>query len=548
MSKQILEKYRNYFSADEIKDLHPYQIDAIKRLLDNNNCLTVVPTGGGKSLVFQLTGLEKKNTTLIVSPLKALMQEQVNYLNSKGISSIAITSDINFQDQRKLLRNLGSLKYKFIYVSPERLQNFFFRAAVLHSGRLIDQLVIDEAHCISQWGADFRPEYAEINKFLEFLNENKQNPVICALTATLSPRAATDIKNAFNIKEDIVFGNDKLIRPELELNFQQVIDRGAEEVKWDYIIDFIKKHESKKALIYFYSRKKAEDLSNKFNIENPLNDLVGDYFHAGLSSEEKLNKYIDFKEGRINILFTTTAFGMGMNIPNIDCIIQYHLPKSIEEYYQQVGRGARVKEICPKCNCLLFWSEKNIIENKKEIEKERFDDEIIKKGYEHLNLRGKINELTSVSYSALNKVRINLPKLIFNLEKQNVLKIVGEINGGPESIRFKNATEEWNQIKYNSFADSFILTSEMIKKPVSEMIKHIYEQDLKGNVEFLPAMKKILFMKEVGDIYDVNIINNIISNINEKLDYQMDRFNELENLCRSENPYDYLSTVFKDLN
>lgn len=543
----LLLKYRKYFSQKEISSLYEFQNSAIDLLLAKKNCLTIVPTGGGKSLIYQIAGIELEGTTLIVSPLKALMQEQVNDLNRRGISAIAISSDIGFQNQRKLLRDLGISDYKFIFVSPERLMNYFFRAALLHSKRIISQLVIDEAHCISQWGFDFRPEYAEIKNFLEFLANNNQFPVICALTATLSRKAADDIKKEFNISDNIVSGKESLIRPELILNFMKVEDKAAEENKWKYIIDFIKQNGSKKILIYFYSKRKCEELCERFVAETAISDFRADFFHAGLNNTEKLNKYNLFRNGEVNILCTTTAFGMGMNIPDIDCIIQYHLPKSIEEYYQQAGRGARVLNICPKCNCLLFWSEKNISENKKEIERGLLTEEKIKKGYEHLGLSTELNKISSITYSELEGVRINISKLKFILEKSKIIETVGEINGGPETIRFIKETAEWRKIRQNSVGNSFIIASRQMNKPLQELINYVYEQDLEGNVEFLPAMDKKIFIKSIGNCYDENIIKMIVKDDKEKIDYQLQRFIELENLCKSDNPIAYLSRVFKEL-
>ena len=543
----ILTKHRKYFSKEEIPGLFEFQKQAIKILLVKKNCLTIVPTGGGKSLIFQLVGLELDGSTIVVSPLKALMQEQVYDLKQRGITAISISSDRGFQEQRKFLRNLGSSNYKFIYVSPERLQNYFFRAALLHSKLKINQLVIDEAHCISQWGFDFRPEYAEINNFLKFLHLNSQFPVLCALTATLSQIAAIDIKREFKIDDDIVFGKESLIRPELILNIKKVDDKNAEDQKWSHLIEFIRKNKSKKILIYFYSKRKCEELCERFRSENPIPPLTADYFHAGIQSDEKVDRYNLFRKGEINVLFTTTAFGMGMNIPDIDCIIQYHLPKSIEEYYQQVGRGARVLNLCPKCDCLLFWSDKNIKENKKEIERELLTEEKIKKGYEHLGLIGDTNNISSITYSELDRAKINLSKLKFNLEKLNIIETIGEINGGPETIRFCAETSEWQKIRQNSIGNSFIIASMRMNKSLQDLINYVYDEDLKGNVEFLPAMDKKIFIKEIGNCYAQTIINEIVQDDKQKVSYQLERFIELENLCKSDDPVKYLSDVFKKL-
>lgn len=544
--KNILEKYRKQFPKEEIPSLFGYQETAIGQLLSGENTLCIVPTGGGKSLVYQISGIELDGITVVVCPLKALMQEQVNYLKKKGIKALALSSDIGFQEQRKILRNLVSSDIKFLYVSPERLQNYFFRAALIKSGKTICQLVIDEAHCVSQWGFDFRPEYSDIVSFNSFLQSNGQKPVVCCLTATISSNATKDILKEFEITTPTLFSTNGIIRPELILHVKKVEEKKNEEQKWKEMIDFLKQHKSKKAIIYFYSKKKSEDLALRFNTDNPIAKRVADYFHAGDDEDQKTAKYERFKTGEINYLFATTAFGMGMNIPDIDCIIQYHLPKSVEEYYQQVGRGARDKNLCPECNCLLFWTEENIKSNKKEIEKENGSIEKIDRAIEHLNLKGKrMGQVSSISYSELQNSRVNLTKYKFYFEKLGLIKTLGEINGGANTIRFIKETTEWLAIKNASIANSFILASKTLKKSVQDLINYVYEQDLKGNVEYLPATEKKVFMEKLVDEINETSKQQIINDINRKIVYQLERFIQLENVCKSDNPAKLLGDIFK---
>ncbi|MBZ0195936.1 MAG: RecQ family ATP-dependent DNA helicase, partial [Ignavibacteriaceae bacterium] len=502
-------------------------------------------TGGGKSLVYYLAGLSSEHTTLVISPLKALMQEQVNFLISKNIQALSFNSDIPFSEQRKILRNLETISYRFIYVSPERLQDSYFRAAILHSKIQIDLVVIDEAHCISQWGYDFRPEYGEIPRFINFLRFNGIHSTVLALTATLSQKAIKDIKTEFNIK-NIFYSNNNLIRQELKLFFEEIADKTAGVDKWNRIIEFLKTNNSKKILIYFYSKKKCEELSKKFNIDEPINGLVGDYFHADLDETQKKEKYNLFKTGKINVLFTTTAFGMGMNIPDIDTIIQYHLPKSIEDYYQQVGRGARVKEICKECKCLLFWSKKNITANINEYKRGRFTSEKISKGIDHLLSKKDKNSISSVSFSTLKNGKINISVLRYYLERLGLIEIVGEVNGGPDSIRFKNDTPLWLEIKNASLGNSFIIAAKKLGRDLQQIINYVYEQDLIGNVEYSPAIDKKLFIKRLFDTLPENKEKEIIAVNDARIDYQTERFNELINLIRAPDPYVYLRTVFKE--
>jgi ATP-dependent DNA helicase RecQ len=544
----ILEKYKNEIAVSNIPSLFDYQIKAIEQLINGINTVCIVPTGGGKSLVYQLAGLELGGVTIVVSPLKALMQEQVNYLNKKKQIALALTSDIPFQEQRAILRRLSSSTIKFLYLSPERLQNSFFRAALIKAGKLYTQLVIDEAHCISQWGFDFRPEYADIISFKTFLFENNFKPVVCALTATLSDKAANDIKREFSIDSKIIHSSNSVIRPELKLFTEKVAEKKNEEEKWMKLLLFLKEYNSKKAIIYFYSKKKCEQFANRFNTEKPIANTVADFFHSKDDGKEKDIKREKFKAGGINYLFATTAFGMGMNVPDIDCIIQYHLPKSIEEYYQQVGRGARDRRRCPTCNCLLLWSDKNIKSNIEEIEKERSDFSTINRAVEQLNLKDKQKGArSSIGFSELLNAKINLAKYKFYFERFNVIKTIGEVNGGPKSIRFLQETAEWTHIKKAAIGNSFIIAAKSTGKSLQDLINYVHEQDLKGNVEFLPAMEKKIFMEKLVDDIPEHIKKQIVDDIDEKVDYQLERFKLLEDFCMSENPMEFLKQVFKEV-
>jgi ATP-dependent DNA helicase RecQ len=175
--EKLLDKYKDHFR--DISSLYDYQKDVLDRLSRHLSTLAVIPTGGGKSLIYQLMAMELEGITLVISPLIALMKEQVNELNSeRNIPAFALNSDLSFEDQREKLRRLDP-SYKLIYVSPERLQNTFFRSTIVASSLKIAMIVIDEAHCISQWGSSFRPDYGQINGFVEFLKQKINSPFCC---------------------------------------------------------------------------------------------------------------------------------------------------------------------------------------------------------------------------------------------------------------------------------------------------------------------------------------------------------------------------------
>lgn len=525
---------KEYFP--NIKSLHLYQEDVIGKVLARKNSLCIVPTGGGKSLIFQLAALKLTGTTIVISPLKALMDEQVNELKERNIRAISINSDLSFEEQRKLLRSLKEVKPKIIYISPERLFNYFFRSALIASGVKIDLVAIDEAHCISQWGIDFRPNYGNISPFIEFLKGNEHNPTILALTATLGSKAREDIKTEFDIEYEKIHSN--VIRDNLELNFMEV---ESEEEKWNGLIRFIEDNHLKKVLVYLYSRKKCEELSEQ---------LPGsDFFHAKLSYSEKKRVLTEFKEGKIKVLFSTTAFGMGINIPDIDGVIHYQIPESVEEYYQHVGRGARDKQLCPMCYCLFLWSETNFDRKAGRIRGNTLTQKDLEKGYEHLALKNKADKKTYVKWEVIYSNdgtygSANLPLVKRVFEKHGICKVVGDVYGTPLSIQLKNNTKIWNDMleKIKS-RNQFLIAEKKTGIPLQKLIDHIYDEELKGNVKKLPATERTLFLKGFNNELPEEKCEEILNESKDVEEFKLERLNELKGLCSSENTESYIAEI-----
>lgn len=522
----ILLKYSSYFP--EINFLYPYQIDSISKIISGENTLAVVPTGGGKSLIFQLSSLEFEGITLIISPLLALMREQTDELNRRKIKAISLNSEMTFIEQRRFLRNINSEKVKLLYLSPERLQNSLFRASLMASGIKISMIVIDEAHCISQWGHGFRPEYGQIKPFIEFLFKNDHRPVILSLTATISSKPRADILKEFEIDKDNVVISD-IMRDNLELKFIKVDD---EETKSIELLNFINNEKPKKVLAYLYSQPKCEGYAKEFCNHR----FKASFFHAGMDTAEKEKAYQDFYNNNTQIMFSTTAFGMGMNIPDIDAVVHLQLPESIEEYYQHVGRGGRRKDICPTCKCLLLWSDTNIDRKRKQIEKDRFNKEKLENGFKQLGLSKKypiINKDKEDFYAS----RENLPLLYFLFEKYGVLNSIGEINGSPQTVELFENTDLWKAIiNTTEDIDSFIYASGITGIEVEDIIKHLYEQEFIGNIKKLPAMSKQIFYKASTNNLQNDIADKIVNDINSHVEYRLSQFDELCALFSSKDP------------
>ncbi|GIW23024.1 MAG: hypothetical protein KatS3mg068_2031 [Candidatus Sericytochromatia bacterium] len=347
--KEILEKYWGYSNFRENQE------EIIKSILDGKDVLALIKTGGGKSICFQLPALLKKGTCIVISPLISLMQDQVIYLNNKNIKSTFINSSILPNEYKKRLKSIS--EYKILYLSPEGIKSQKIISALKKID--ISFIVFDEAHCISQWGKDFRPEYRNVINVLLKLNK-KFN--IIALTATANIECQKDIiktlnldnphivKSSFN-RENIFIGVKKFWT-----NFGKYI--------------FIKKllKNSNKSIIYCSTRAETEYLSKKIGKDSY-------YYHAGMSNEEREYIQEKFRNSEYKILFATTAFGMGIDIPNIDNVIYWNFPSSIEDYYQGIGRAGRDKNIKAK-SFLLYTNED--IKNQFSLIKKDFDIKNIK--------------------------------------------------------------------------------------------------------------------------------------------------------------------------
>lgn len=539
MEKRIdFDKLREYFP--KIQQLREYQIKAIESILNKKNTLSVVPTGGGKSLIYQLGALHFEGITIVVSPLLALMREQVAELNQKGMQSIAFNGEMSFVEQRKYLRTFELQEEKLIYVSPERLNNNFFRKALLESNKKISVVAIDEAHCISQWGDDFRPEYSLIVDFVKWLNEQEQFPVQLALTATLSKNPQEDIVRNFKIQKKFIYPNP--LREELILNFKKV---SSENEKNQLFYDFVSKKKLAKVVVYLYSKKKCSELSRKINEEYELN---ADFFHAGLKPEQKEEAFNKFKKGETHVLFATSAFGMGVNIPDIDGVVHYHIPNSIEEYYQQVGRGARKIDTC---HCLFLWSDNNFEKRKQRIKQNLIKDEDLNYIFNQLfDFKDNANEVKGLLYEQLqDNPKYPLSQIRFQFEKNKLIEYIGHANGSPLTIRFRKPLPFWE--KYIDGIDKSIdqFEAACIVKGIKiyKIIDFLFEQDLLGNIEHLPAMKKYLFFKINYNEIPKEVLEEIIYNINTTVKNKITRIDKLYELVMSEKPEVIIREVFETI-
>ncbi len=356
----ILKRYFGYSSFRNGQD------KAIDFLLARQDVVGVMPTGAGKSLCYQVPALMLDGLTLVISPLISLMVDQVTRLNSRGVPSAFINTTLSPAEYSAVLKNIKSSVYKLVYVAPERLLSAEFVSLCRELN--IAMIAVDEAHCISQWGHDFRPSYLSIDRFVDLL---PKRPIIGAFTATATPAVVKDIALHLNLNtpQMIKIGFD---RPNLTFS---VIQDGSKTINLEKLLVT---REDKSGIIYCITRKQvdkvyAELLENGYSVTR---------YHAGLDEQERAKNQYAFVTDRVRIMVATNAFGMGIDKPNISFVIHYSMPKTLENYYQEAGRAGRNGELA---SCILLFSAGDIHTNRMMI-----DDMLTRCS---LNEREKLKEL-----------------------------------------------------------------------------------------------------------------------------------------------------------
>jgi ATP-dependent DNA helicase RecQ len=315
--EEILKKFWRY------DNFRPVQEKIILSISQGKDTLGLLPTGGGKSITFQVPALAMKGTCLVITPLIALMADQVNRLLSLGIKATAVHSGIRKHELQVILDNALYGAYKLLYVSPERLDNADFKTRLGYMD--ISFIAVDEAHCISQWGYDFRPSYLKILS----VREIKPDVPILALTATATPKVAEDIQIKLGFKKSNVI-NTSFVRSNLVYYVRHSESKLNDLIK---IIHAIKGS----GIIYARSRKKTKEISDLLRREK----ISSDYYHAGLNYEVRMKKQLDWMSGKIRVISATNAFGMGIDKPDVRFVIHVDFPDSLEEYFQEAGRAGR---------------------------------------------------------------------------------------------------------------------------------------------------------------------------------------------------------------
>lgn len=513
---KIVQIFKEYFQfvGEEVRD---EQRRAIESVLDGNNTLCLMPTGSGKSLIYWIAGLALGGVTLVISPLTALMDEQARKLSASGCKVFTLHSGINTKQQYDELVSLYNDKLPdFVFLSPERLATDGFLAFVCHHiRRKVKLVVIDEAHCISQWGFDFRPFYREIPPFLDSVFSPSAHPRILGLTATLNPKDIGQICKDFHIKHEHVLKSELLLRDKIHLRIAKV---GKEDEKDELFWKELEKHKTEKLLVYVDRRsgkRSTEDLCR----QALQRGFIAAYFHSGLSSDAKSQIIERFKANEIMVVFATSAFGMGIDIPDIRGVIHYLLPESIEQYYQQIGRVGRDGK---PAWALLYYSDKNVsVRREHFIDKQFPSSEQIQKAFDTLSNRrigrttlnyfDEDSELQSCFHYLIRSQIIRLVcKGIQNLS-------VFESSKGihlPEFDRYQAATRR----------GLLITTAKEVNEPEQKIVEHIYGWLAQQKIKPRSAPAKCLVIESLKDRLPEKFLAKILRDVEEKRQYRHETF------------------------
>lgn len=349
-AREYLQKFYGY------PDFRDGQKKIVASLLEGRDTLGIMPTGGGKSICYQIPALMRPGMTLVISPLISLMKDQVDALTTAGISAAYINSTLSGKEVNERIRQAKRGELKLLYVAPERLELDWFRDEMAELQ--ISCVAVDEAHCVSQWGHDFRTSYLSVAPFVKGLPDR---PILAAFTATATPEVMEDMQRLLRLEEPQVFVTG-LGRDNLEMS----VLRG--ENKREYVLDYAASHTHQSGIIYAATRKEVDDLCQRLQQQG----LSAGRYHAGMSDTERASSQEAFLYDDIRVIVATNAFGMGIDKSNVRYVIHYNMPKNMESYIQEAGRAGRDGE---PSQCILLFSAQDIMTQKFLIEQNPQDSE-----------------------------------------------------------------------------------------------------------------------------------------------------------------------------
>lgn len=510
----IIKNFNKYFPdlTDQFS-LKSFQLKAIDNVANKKkNTLAIMQTGGGKSLVYWISGLSLNGITVVISPLIALIDEQTEKLENFGYKVLKLHGGISSKKQTDILKNLYNKKFNpdFIFVSPERLAtDGFFEFCLNHRKKEIKLFVIDEIHCVSQCGFSFRPFYKSISVFLDKLYYNDW-PIILGLTATINPKDLQEISKGFRITLENILKDELLIRPEIELIVEKVSNEDKKEERFWQLLDI---HRNEKTLVYLYRKyykRGTEDLLKKA-LEKGHNAIN---FHGDMSGYERQKIIEEFRNERKNLVIATNAFGMGIDISDIKNIIHFMPPESVEQYYQEIGRAARKKNSSGRA--YLFYTNKNI-----KVKRTHFIEKSFPTISEIVHIHKKITSNYKIGYMTLKYFQNEDAQNSFSYLLTN--KIIKIHSKGFTNLKdlIEINDEESKQLYDSTKTKGIIAISEKNNIEPREIINKVYSAIINDKVKIKKFDKSLIIENFYSEI-PRHIIKNIEKEIEEKKKYKND--------------------------